>query len=85
MPALHCYICLCSSCILPREAAAKRRADCKAAVLKLAQQACDAERQLSEFKLRADGLRLGTIGAQRTGPLGVQPFHPVSKREKRLP
>lgn len=54
-------------------------------MLKLAQQACDAERQLSEFKLRADGLRLGTIGAQRTGPLGVQPFHPVSKREKRLP
>ena len=39
-------------------------------MLKLALRACDAERQLGAQRLRTDGLRLGTVGAQRTGPLG---------------
>ena len=38
--------------------------------MRLALRACDAERQLGTQKLRLEGLRLGSVGAQRTGPLG---------------
>lgn len=56
-----------------REGAAKREADARAAVLRLALRACDSSRHLTQQRLRAEGVRLGSVGAQRTGPLGADP------------
>ncbi|KAK9790331.1 hypothetical protein WJX73_000944 [Symbiochloris irregularis] len=73
------------------EAATRHQASARAVVLKLALRGSDAERQLGAQRLRLEGMRLGCVGAQRTGPLGLrevwlegQAFQDLAQRQLHL-